>query len=376
MELPPETDGQGRSDKMVLDTAAFAGELGDAKSEAALYRLIVEGMARTITARQGVLATYEEQEGRLVIAATHGYPAALVEDVRIAPGSGVIGGVFTSRDALLVTDIGGAAGDRPRRLRYRTPSFVAVPLLVRGEALGVLSFTDRADGGPFDEADLAAVRALAAPAALALACERLSKQKRELEYAVGIDPLTGLFNRRYFDDRLEEEIGRARRYSLDLSLLNIDVDNFKSVNDSHGHLAGDVILRGVGKILRRSVRVFDVCIRWGGDEFAILIPGSGASNATQSAERVRQQVERYRPTADPPLPPNVHVTVSIGGAVLTRDGSSQELVAAADRALYRAKESGKNCVRVGDDVASRRFPTQISSTSAGASTIRSRSKGR
>ncbi len=251
-------------------------------------------------------------ENRLVIAATHGYPAALVEDVRIAPGSGVIGGVFRSRDSLLVSDIGSAPGGRPPRPRYRTPSFLAIPLVVGGEALGVLSFTDRADGGPFDEADLASVRALAAPAGLALACERLSKAKRELEHAVGIDPLTGLFNRRYFDARLQEEMGRARRHNLDLSLLNIDVDNFKSLNDSHGHLAGDAVLRGVAKVLRRSVRVFDVCIRWGGDEFAILAPGSGASNAALSAERIRQQVERYRPTAAPPVPPDLRVTVSIG----------------------------------------------------------------
>ncbi|TDJ08244.1 MAG: sensor domain-containing diguanylate cyclase [Deltaproteobacteria bacterium] len=344
MELPPEAEGQERSAR--IDTSAFAGELANAKSEGGLYRLIVESTARAIRAQLGVLATYEEHEGHLVIGATHGYPAALVEDVRIAPGSGVIGSVFRSRDSLLVSDIGSAPGGRPRRLRYRTPSFLAIPLVVRDEALGVLSFADRADGGPFDEADLAAVRALAAPAALALACERLSKQKRDLEYAVGVDPLTGLFNRRYFDARLQEEMGRARRHNLDLSLLNIDVDDFKSLNDSHGHLAGDAVLRGVAKVLRRSVRVFDVCIRWGGDEFAILAPGSGASNAALSAERIRQQVERYRSTAAPPVPPDLRVTVSIGGAVLTRDVSSREFVAAADRALYEAKASGKNSVQV------------------------------
>ena len=352
MESVPEAEDKDRVTRVVLDTSAFASELAEAKNGGALYRLIVDSMARAIKAQQGVLATYEEQEGHLVIGATHGYPAALVEDVRIAPGSGVIGGVFKSRDSLLVTDIGDAPGGRPSRLRYRTPSFVAVPLVVGGEAVGVLSFADRADGDPFDEADLAAVRALAAPAALALACERLSKQKRELEYTVGVDPLTGLFNRRYFDARLREEIGRARRYSLDLSLLTIDVDNFKTLNDSHGHLAGDAVLRGIAKVLRRSVRVFDVCIRCGGDEFAILAPGSGAGNAAQSAERIRQQVERYRPTAAPPVPPDLRVTVSIGGAALTPELSSREFVAAADRALYEAKARGKNSVQVDVDASS------------------------
>ena len=351
MEVLPEAQGQEPSARIVLDTSTFASELADATSQGGLYRLIVESMAGAIRAQQGVLATYDEQAGHLVISATHGYPAALVEDVRIVPGSGVIGSVFSSKDSLLVTDIGSAPGGRSPRLRYRTPSFVATPLVVGGESLGVLSFADRADGGPFDEADLAAVRALAAPAALALACERLSKRKRELEYAVGVDPLTGLFNRRYFDARLQEEIGRARRYNLDLSLLNIDVDNFKSLNDSHGHLAGDAVLRGLAKVLRRSVRVFDVCIRCGGDEFAILAPGSGASNAAQTAERIRQQVESYRPEAAPPVPPDLRVTVCIGGTVLTPDVSSRKFVAAADRALYVAKASGKNCVQVDTDVA-------------------------
>ena len=351
MDVLHEADGQERDARMALDTAVFARKLADATSEEDLYRLIVESIARAIRAQQGVLATYHEQKGHLVIGATHGYPAALVEDVRIAPGSGVLGTVFRSRDPLLVTDIGSAPDGRPPRLRYRTPSFVAIPLVVSGEALGVLSFADRADGDPFDEADLAAVRALAAPAALALACERLSKRNHELEYAVGVDPLTGLFNRRFLGARLEEEIGRARRHNLDLSLLNIDVDNFKALNDLHGHLAGDAVLRGVAKVLRRSVRVFDVCIRCGGDEFAILAPGSGASNAAQCAERIRQQVESYRPKAAPPVPPDLRVTVSIGGAVLTPQLFSRELMAAADRALYEAKATGKNCVQVDSDGA-------------------------
>ena len=193
--------------------------------------------------------------------------------------------------------------------------------------------------------------ALAAPAALAVACERLTKRNRELEYTVGVDPLTGLFNRRYFDARLEEEIERARRHSLDLSLLCVDVDDFKSMNDAHGHLAGDVVLQGVAKVLRRSVRVFDVCIRCGGDEFAILAPRSGARGAAQSAERIRQQVESYRSQAAPPVPTGLHVTVSIGGAVLTPGVSSRRFVAMADRALCEAKASGKNRVQVDTDVA-------------------------
>ncbi len=331
---------------MTFNAAIFASELATAMSDEGVYRLIVERMAGAIGALQGVLATYDEQEGHLVIGATYGYPAALVEDFPIPPGSGVLGGIFVSKDSLLVTDIGVAAGGRPSRRRYRTPSFVAVPLVVGDQAIGVLSFADRSDGSPFDEADLATVQALAPPAALALACERLTRRKRQLEYAVGVDPLTELFNPRYFDARLREETERARRYKLDLTLLSIDVDDFKSLNDTYGHLAGDAILRGVAHVLRRSVRAFDLCIRCGGDEFAILAPGSGASDAARSAERIRQQVQNYRTTAAPPVPADLYVTVSIGGAVLGPNASSREFRAAADRALYEAKAGGKNRVHV------------------------------
>lgn len=331
---------------MTLDASTFARELAATTSDAGVHQLIVERVARAIGAQQGVLATYEEQKGHLVVGATYGYPAALVEDFPIEPGSGVLGSVFASKETLLVTDIGDSVGGRPSRLRYRSPSFVAIPMIVGDAVLGVLSFADRSDGRPFDEADVVIVEALAPPAALALACERLTKRKRQLEYAVGVDPLTELFNPRYFDARLQEETERARRYKQDLTLLSIDVDDFKSLNDTHGHLAGDAILRGVAQVLRRSVRVFDVCIRCGGDEFAILAPRSGASDAARSAERIRGQVQSYRTIAAPPVPAGLSVTVSIGGAVLAPDASPREFRAAADRALYEAKAGGKNRVYV------------------------------
>ena len=159
-----------------------------------------------------------------------------------------------------------------------------------------------------------------------------------------MDSLTGLFNRRYFETRIDEEIQRARRYGLDLALLVIDADDFKALNDALGHLVGDRVLRAMSDTLRRSVRAFDVCTRFGGEEFAILMPGSTAGSALQSAERIRQRIEQYR--FDPLLiPPTMHPTISIGVAVLTGESSALDLVARADRALYAAKGAGKNCVR-------------------------------
>ncbi len=125
----------------------------------------------------------------------------------------------------------------------------------------------------------------------------------------------------------------------------IDADNFKALNDVLGHLVGDRVLRAMADTLRRSVRAFDVCTRFGGEEFAILMPGSNAAPRVQSADRIRQRIEQYR--FDPLLiPSDMHPTISVGVAVLAPDNTAQDLIARADRALYVAKAEGKNCVRL------------------------------
>jgi diguanylate cyclase (GGDEF)-like protein len=333
-----------RCEQLVADVYAFARRLGHVTDAAELHRLIVSTLAERAGAQQAALALYDEHTQRLAIAATHGYPAVLVEDLRIAPGEGVIGEVFATRRPMLVQDAGKERPEHPRRLRYRTGSFMALPLFTEEIALGVLTLADRIDLQPFTRGDLTMTRAMAAPASLALVSSRLADQAKELAHAAAVDPLTGLFNRRYFETRIEEEIQRARRYSLDLALLVIDADDFKALNDVLGHLVGDRVLRAMSDTLRRSVRGFDVCTRFGGEEFAILMPGSNAASASQSAERIRQRIEDYK--FDPLMPPDLHPTISIGVAVLAADNTPQDLIARADRALYVAKAEGKNRVRV------------------------------
>jgi diguanylate cyclase (GGDEF)-like protein len=344
LDAPAARSEALRASSLVASTYGFARRLAQVRFPTDLRHLIVETIATAVSAEQGSLATYEEPEGLLRIAATRGYPSVLVEHLRIVPGRGLLGQVYESARPMLVDDVMRLPSHTPRR-RYRTSSFLAVPLIVHGSVIGVVSVTDRKDGRPFSRADLTAARALAAPAALALRGDRLAEQTRELSHAATVDPLTGLFNRRYFATRIEEEIERARRYSLELSLLLIDVDDFKRLNDELGHLAGDYLLRQISEVLKRSVRVFDVCTRFGGEEFAILMPGSGINNALVVAERIRARVEQASREAGP-LPPHLRITVSLGLAGLASDPSPLEFIARADRALYRAKGDGKNCVRV------------------------------
>jgi diguanylate cyclase (GGDEF)-like protein len=333
-----------RAEHVASAAYAFSRGLTYIEGSNALHRFIIDTIARATRARLGSLALYDEAEGRLRVAATHGYPSLLVEHVRLAPGEGILGRVFESRRALLVRDVRELPGAQPRP-RYHTSSFLAVPLVTGETALGVLTFADRADDEAFDEGDLSAARTLVAPAALALLNDRLVDQSRQLAHAATIDPLTGLFNRRHFESRIEEEIERARRYGLDLSLLMIDIDDFKQINDTLGHLAGDYLLKQVADILKRSVRVFDVCTRYGGEEFAVLMPGSNRENALAVAERIRSRVASAARDGGP-LPTYVRITVSLGLAVLAEERAAQDLIGRADRALYRAKAEGKNRVRV------------------------------
>jgi len=299
--------------------------------------VVVRHVARFVGARFAALAVPTE-EGQLAIIATHGYPIALVRMLRIAPGMGVIGSVYVKGAPLLVEDITTVPGLQ-RRPRYRTNSFVAVPISAGREVLGVVCVADRLDDQPFSREDLSSLRALTAPVALAMSRELANRNAENFARAAVTDPLSGLFNRRYFHERLEEELDRARRHNTTVALLMIDIDNFKGINDQFGHLAGDAVIRGVGDILKRSVRRFDLCTRFGGEEFAIVMPGSGAENSASVAERIRHRIETFRPPEAELT--DLRVTASIGMAV-SQGASARELIARADNALYDAKQAGKN----------------------------------
>ena len=314
----------------------FSRRLARDTEPARAHRLVLRTLAAQANAQTGALATYDAEEDALTISATHGYPRSVVEHLRIVPGEGVIGRAFaTGRPTL------GRTADLPQRkprLRYRTDSFIAVPLVAGPRRLGVVTLTDRSDGSAFDAQDFAAVRMLAANAALAMARERLTANLTELTRIATVDAVTGLFNRRYFERQVEAEVQRARRQGQALALLMIDIDDFKRINDTWGHLEGDRALREVADLLRSGVRIFDVCARYGGEEFVIVMPGASAEVAMHVAERIRRQVEQH--SLHDPMP----ITISIGIGMLRPHDAIEDLIATADRALISAKAAGKNLV--------------------------------
>jgi len=157
------------------------------------------------------------------------------------------------------------------------------------------------------------------------------------------DALTGLFNRRYLLESLESEIERAKRYKEDLSFLMIDIDHFKKVNDTYGHTAGDTVLADVAKILTNSIRQSDLAGRLGGDEFAIILPHTDIKDGLVAAQKIRKAVEQAQFTDKEDV---IKVTISIGVAICSDTDTTLDIIKHADKALYMAKENGRNQVKL------------------------------
>jgi diguanylate cyclase (GGDEF)-like protein len=185
--------------------------------------------------------------------------------------------------------------------------------------------------------------------ASALSLSLVSRSQKLLQLAT-TDPLTGLFNRGYVDDRFAIELSRARRYGKLLTIAVIDADRFKSLNDTHGHLAGDLVLRKIGTILRDSFRESDTAGRYGGEEFVVILPETDIEAAHHKLELLRESVAST-PIALATRGKKVQVTISAGLASFPQDGEdAAELFALADERMFQAKREGRNRVVAGSEV--------------------------
>jgi len=173
----------------------------------------------------------------------------------------------------------------------------------------------------------------------------LERAYAEVERLAQTDPLTGLANRRHFMEALELEVERTDRYHRPLSLISLDMDHFKEVNDSHGHGAGDDVLREAARVLRSVCRDVDLPARLGGEELALLLPETDAVGARIVAERIRERIAAGTHTS--PSGESFRVTASLGVATARQESTGEALLQAADQALYRAKDAGRNQVVAG-----------------------------
>jgi len=220
------------------------------------------------------------------------------------------------------------------RLYEDAQSRISIPMISYGQPLGLLVLSSR-ERNFFAHTEMQPLESVADIFASAIQNALYVQRVKQLAY---LDGLTGIFNRRYFETRITEEIERARRYGTDLALIMVDVDKFKSLNDEFGHLLGDEVLRQVSSLLSRQIRKSDVVCRYGGEEFVVLLPQTTPEQALHVAEKLRLAVAEWQ---FPGVPRNL--TVSGGVGVFPAHGSSRDqLVKAADTALYSAKEAGRN----------------------------------
>jgi diguanylate cyclase (GGDEF)-like protein len=309
------------------------------------YNSIVSNSKELLQSERASLMIFDETTNELILKAASGLATdpASVSAVRV--GEGVSGEVIDTGKPVMVTDlrIAGRKAAPPER-RYKTNSFISYPIMIGGRKVGVLNVTDKSGGGVYDEVDLSLLEIIGPQVALAL--ERAEWQERATEFQLMsiTDSLTGLPNRRYLEERLAEELNRSKRYDYPMSFLMIDIDDFKAYNDKNGHQAGDVALQITAHCLKGALRAVDIASRYGGEEFCILLPQTGISEAGVIADRIRHRVS----TTEFPhgkAQPLGQVTISVGVSTFTKNvDTSENIIAAADRALYQAKSMGKDRV--------------------------------
>ena len=275
------------------------------------------------------------EDDRLVLRAHQGRLTPLLKVGDELPlGEGLLARAIASRKALVEKDVRQTPGHRSG---FReTASAVCLPLVSFGQVLGAL-LLESASCDAFAPEDLGALESVSDICATAIQNARHFERVRQMAY---VDGVTGIFNRRYFELRIAEEIARSARHGLTFSVIILDIDHFKQLNDDFGHLVGDEVLRQVAAILAQQLRRSDVVSRYGGEEFAIITPETGVEGAAAVSDKLRRVMESWHfPGVERP------VTVSAGVAEFPAEGNTRDqLVQSADEALYAAKQSGRNCV--------------------------------
>ncbi len=227
-------------------------------------------------------------------------------------------------------------------LSENTKSAMMFPVNSHGQIKGVL-IVESDILNQFTERDLQTLSTVAHSVAMALENAELHKQTKELSI---IDDLTGAYNYRYFIRKLQEEKLRASRYNLPLSIIMVDIDWFKKINDSYGHETGNIVLQKLAEVIQKCIRDVDIFVRYGGEEFVVILPQTPQQEAVVIGNRIREQVEMTK--IDAGKHSLLKITVSVGLSSFPENGKPQEeLVTIADEALYQAKDEGRNivCVR-------------------------------
>lgn len=309
-----------------------------------LYEMILSKSSELVEAERGSLMILDNKSNFLSVKAAKGLDKNIIDSLRVRVGEGISGSIAQKGISVMVRDIENEVPPLKNRPIYKTKSFISIPLKLDNRVIGVINVSDKITGEVFSEQDLHLLESFANYASIALERGAYYSMSEELKLLSMTDPLTGLFNRRYFRERLFEEMERVKRHGEGFTVFMMDIDNFKLANDRYGHMAGDEILKSVARTIRDAVRSMDVVARYGGEEFAVILPHTGKKGAFVIAERIRKNVGEARVSIGDGFD---CTTISLGVAEYPNDAQNiDDLIDKADKAMYSAKKMGKNRVVV------------------------------
>jgi diguanylate cyclase (GGDEF)-like protein len=345
---PSGTDGRAAA-RAVLEDYAVLHDI--AKSLTSTLQLdqvlknIMQKVQELMSADTWSLLLLDEKTNELYFEIATGQAGDKLKDVRIKLGEGIAGWVAQSGQAAIVHDVAKDPRFAPevdRVTSLRTHSVIAVPIRGKERVLGVVEIVNYVGRRAFDEKDLGLLQAMADYAAIAL--ENAFHVQRIHELTI-TDDCTSLYNVRHLNFVLDTEIYRSARYQYEFSVIFMDLDHFKEVNDTHGHLVGSKLLREIAELLRANLRLVDYAFRYGGDEFVVVLPQTGKEGAIAVARRIYERMNKKKFLAEEGL--NLRLTGSFGLATYPVDAASKaEIIRQADEAMYSVKAHARNNVAV------------------------------
>ncbi len=327
---------------------SFGSKMGNILDLDALAKEMLPAMTNALSITQSILLFQDSDSGDFTV--QHAYPEPKDKQdnaISFNPDSPIVAWLDKWGNPLhlgKIDDIPELKGlwQEEREQLAKSGLGLLYPFKSRDKLIGILGLGKKQSDGPYSHEDMQLVTNIANQAGIMIENARLYHQAKT---RANTDELTGLYNHRSFHERIEQEIARGSRFGGTFSLIMLDIDLFKAYNDIYGHLAGDQVLRKVGRYIESSIRSIDLAFRYGGEEFSVILPEARLDDAYKVAERIRKTIESK--TSSRAMP----ITASLGVGNWPNDGvMKEEIIGLADAALYRAKQTGRNRTCLSSDV--------------------------